>query len=305
MDICSHIRLSVIVPVFNAEQYLCKCLEAITAVKCKDIEVFLVDDGSTDTSKSICDEYSKRDVRFHVLHKQNGGVSSARNLGLEKANGEWVAFVDADDIPTESFLVYKPSLNSDLICYNWQYTTGDAENERLEEGLYQGEKKKKFLNQHLVDFIFRTPWAKWFRRSVIKDNNIWFDERFRLGEDNLFMLDYLIYCGTIKTKSDLGYVYLRPSQAKYNLPLSYSLSFITVFVQKYKLLAVDCKSLLLLLEYYYFMKVGDDSLKAKIRWERCWAVREIQNVCWKNYSLKEKIKILLRRTWGDIIYGKD
>ena len=292
MGTCSHIRLSVIVPVFNAEQHLCKCLDAIAAVKCKDIEALLVDDGSTDASGSICNEYSKEDARFHVFHKQNGGVSSARNFGLEKACGEWVAFVDADDVPTESLLVYKPSQNYDLVCYNWQYTTGDSEKERLEESLYQGESKKEYLNQHLVDFLFRTPWAKLFRRSVIKGNKIWFDDRFRLGEDNLFMLDYLVYCGAIKTKSDLGYVYLRPSQAKYNLPLSYSLLFITVFVQKYKLLAVDCKPLLLLLEYYYFMKAGNATLKARVQWARCWAVREIQDVCWESYSLKEKIKIL-------------
>lgn len=304
MDTCSHIRLTVIIPVYNAEKYLEECLDAILAMSCEDIEVLLVDDGCTDASGAICDRYSKTDTRFFVYHKPNGGVSSARNFALEKAHGKWVTFVDADDIPTDSLIEFQTD-DSDLICFNWRYTTGETENELLENANFLCDDKLAFLNSHLVDFVFRTPWAKIFRRSVIEDNAIRFDERFRLGEDNLFMLDYLAHCGGISTRREFGYVYLRPLQTKYSLPLSDSVAFITVFMQKYQALGVDCQPLLLLLEYYYFIKVGDDSLKVRLKWERCRAVRELKNICWRSYSVKEQMKITFMRICGSIVYGKN
>ncbi len=305
MDTCSHIRLSVIVPIYNAEQYLPNCIESIIAVPSADMEVLLVNDGSTDSSGDMCEEYAGKDNRLHVFHKENGGVSSARNYGLRQARGEWVAFVDADDFPTTSLLTCVPSKESDLVCFNWQYKTGETENEQLQDACFQGEAKRNFLNCHLVDFVFRTPWAKLFRRSIISDHHIRFDERFRLGEDTLFMLDYLSHCKTIKTKNDVGYVYLRPSQSKYNLPLSYSVAYMDVFMQKYKQVDADCKRLLFLLEYYYFTKVGDNSLRTKIKWEKSAGVSALRIHCWKRYSVKQKIKISLFRICGRFnIWGK-
>ncbi len=304
MGTCSHIRLSVIIPVYNAEQYLANCIDTIIANHDSDMEVLLVDDGSTDLSGDICEKYSRKDARLHVFHKENGGVSSARNWGLQRAQGEWVTFVDVDDFPTMELLGCCPGQESDLVCFNWQYTTGETEDERLENGYFQGNEKIRFLNLHLVDFVFRAPWAKLFRRSIIINSNILFDERFRLGEDTLFMLDYLAHCKVIETNSDLGYVYLRPSQSKYKLSLYSSIFYIDCFMQKYKQVNVDCKPLLLLLEYYYFIKVEKTSLISSIKWNISLGVRELQELCWEKYSLKQKAKIVLCRIWGRIIYGK-
>lgn len=305
MDTCSPIRLSVIVPIYNAGQYLAKCIESIIAVPSADMEVLLVNDGSTDSSGEICEEYASKDKRLHVFHKENGGVSSARNYGLKQARGEWVTFVDADDYSTKSLLTCMPCKESDLVCFNWQYTTGETENEHLEDAFFQGEAKRNFLNCHLVDFVFRTPWAKLFRRSIITANNILFDERFRLGEDTLFMLDYLSHAKTIETKNAVGYVYLRPSQSKYNLPLSYSIAYMDVFMQKYNQVDADCKRLLFLLEYYYFKKVGNNSIRTKIKWEKSAGVIALRIKCWKRYSVKQKIKISLFRICGCFIYGEN
>lgn len=90
--------VSVIVPVFNTERFLCECVESIRSQKLENLEIILVDDGSTDMSPSICDDYAKRDNRIKVIHKENGGVSAARNAGLEIARGKYFAFVDSDDI---------------------------------------------------------------------------------------------------------------------------------------------------------------------------------------------------------------
>ena len=90
-------QISVIVPVYNTEKYLHRCIDSILAQTFTDFELLLIDDGSTDNSGTICDEYATKDSRVRVFHKKNGGVSSARNLGVDNAKGEWVTFVDSDD----------------------------------------------------------------------------------------------------------------------------------------------------------------------------------------------------------------
>ena len=89
--------ISVLVPVYNTNQYLPRCIDSILGQSFTDFELLLIDDGSTDGSAKICDAYAEKDSRIRVLHKENGGVSSARNLGLNEAKGEWVVFVDSDD----------------------------------------------------------------------------------------------------------------------------------------------------------------------------------------------------------------
>lgn len=89
--------ISIIIPIYNVEKYLSRCLDSVLAQTYKNLEILLIDDGSTDSSAIICDEYARKDVRIKVFHKSNGGVSSARNLGLDKARGEYIGFIDADD----------------------------------------------------------------------------------------------------------------------------------------------------------------------------------------------------------------
>ena len=92
-----HPKISIIIPIYKVEKYIRECLDSILNQTFTDWEALLIDDGSPDNSGVICDEYAAKDNRFKVFHKENGGVSSARNLGLEKATGEWVTFIDADD----------------------------------------------------------------------------------------------------------------------------------------------------------------------------------------------------------------
>ena len=89
--------ISIIVPVYNTEKYLRRCIDSVLAQTYQDFELLLIDDGSKDSSGAICDEYAAQDARVRVFHKENGGVSSARNVGLDNARGEWITFVDADD----------------------------------------------------------------------------------------------------------------------------------------------------------------------------------------------------------------
>lgn len=107
------IFISIIVPVYNVEKYLRECLDSISQLKTVTWEAILVDDGSTDTSGKICDEYAKQDSRFRVIHQKNAGVSAARNAGLDAAKGEWIWFVDSDDSINPDFEILNPEVLND------------------------------------------------------------------------------------------------------------------------------------------------------------------------------------------------
>ncbi len=107
-------KISIIIPVYNVEHYLRQCIDSVLAQTYTDFEVLLINDGSTDSSGLICDEYAARDSRIKVFHKENGGVSSARNLGLDNAQGEWIAFVDSDDEINNEYL-------SDLVAHATEF----------------------------------------------------------------------------------------------------------------------------------------------------------------------------------------
>lgn len=292
----TKVRLSIIIPVYNAENYIENCLNSIFQCNLQDIEILIINDGSTDNTGDLLKDYEEKEIRnFKIIHKSNGGVSSARNLGIEQAHGEWITFVDADDIPTNELLSYNSDNQSDLYCFNWQYTTGETENEHLTNASYSGKSKQQLLNHRLVDYIFRTPWAKIFRRSIIRDKNLRFNENYKVGEDNLFMLDYLYHCHTITTVNAIGYIYLRPNKGKYPLPFQKATDFMTLLIEKYDRLDVNCQSFLLLLNLYYYLSLHDDSIKTRIAWEKTPAIQHLQSLCWSQYGKKEKLKIIIRR----------
>ena len=122
-------KISVIVPVYNTAQFLPRCIESILSQSFTDFELLLIDDGSTDGSGKICDAYAEKDNRIRVFHKENGGVSSARNLGLDNARGEWVTFVDSDDYVSPVILEKcLESVNGyDMVVFNYQNVEGDRE----------------------------------------------------------------------------------------------------------------------------------------------------------------------------------
>lgn len=206
------IRISIIVPVYNVEKYLQKCLDSISAQTFTDWECLLIDDGSPDNSGAICDEYAVKDSRFKVFHKPNGGVSSARNLGLDMANGEWVTFIDSDDLISPTFLegLYAPIAKGerlDLVhggCTNWKDGKPAGINQLYED--YIGDEP---------DIVFEKfrglTVSKLFRLETV---NHWsdglplrFDEKMKIAEDMAFTLDYLLTVKRYAFVSEVGYYY--------------------------------------------------------------------------------------------------
>ncbi len=206
--------ISVIVPVYNAEKYLRRCIDSILAQTYSDFELLLIDDGSKDSSGEICDEYAQKDTRVRVFHKENGGVSSARNLGLDNARGEWVTFVDSDDYVHHEFLSSLSVKHGvDLIVGSFQIVGSDEEWDGiLDEALYD----KASLRDNIVKLSlltnFLVPWGKLFRRDIIGKNNITFDENIHSGEDTLFVYNYLKYIGSLYLCDKPYYFYERGNQ---------------------------------------------------------------------------------------------
>lgn len=184
-------KVSIIIPVYNTSQYLHECLISICNQSYTDWECLLVDDGSTDNSGDICDYYVEKDNRFRVFHTKNKGVSSARNIGLEHATGEWVAFIDADDYVDEDFL-------SGLDDY--------SECDILQKGYVSISENGKVVHRHrivsnsilcnqlsinkfFVNHRTNALWDKIIKNSVIGKNR--FNEKISIGEDFMFFLSLL------------------------------------------------------------------------------------------------------------------
>lgn len=207
--------ISIIVPVYNVSQYLRECIESILAQTFKDFELILVNDGSVDNSGKICDVFSSRDSRIKVIHKKNGGVSSARNAGLEIAKGEWITFVDADDMLLATYLsgIYAPISNDEKI----DFVHGGCMN--YESGHISG------INQKYNNFISDKPGyifsklrgltvSKLFKRSILNTAPaLRFDEKMRIAEDMAFTLDYILRVKKYAFVEENGYLYRRDNLA--------------------------------------------------------------------------------------------
>lgn len=192
--------VSIIVPIYKAEKYLHRCIDSILAQTFSDFELLLVIDGSPDNSGAICDEYALKDLRIRVLHKENGGVSSARNLGLDNACGEWVAFIDADDWIGETYLEYCVSAGIDVDLVRVGIKRIYDEKTTIEVRQSFG-KRYSTVGNHLKKIVSRSTtlgvWGGLYRLSYLNKFKIRFREGLKMGEDWLFSFEYLKHCSSV------------------------------------------------------------------------------------------------------------
>ena len=215
--------ISIIIPVYNAENTLGRCIDSILSQTFSDWELLLIDDGSTDRSGEICDEYAVNDERIKVFHKENGGVSSARNMGLDNAKGRWITFVDADDQinPDALNCIYNRDINEDILFFPYYFYYKDGN--KIFDTLNVPERIENislFLNKNIHKYIFRVVWGKCYKNELLK--GIRFDEKIKIGEDLLFVLTYLVNVKTchvqqiplyIQNKEDDNNFYLKYQQS--------------------------------------------------------------------------------------------
>ncbi len=195
--------VSLIIPVYNCEKYLQRCLRSILSQSYKNLEIVLVDDGSSDRSGLICDEFKQEDSRVIVVHQKNGGVSCARNKGIEVANGEWLCFVDGDDYVAPDYVtnMYNAVKNgTDLVIAKTSRSI-PIENIDLEKDdipLYFSEKSILSLSG---------PVCKLFSKKIIGDCAIRFPENISMGEDGVFFTQYLNHVSKVSLIDVCDYVY--------------------------------------------------------------------------------------------------
>ena len=229
--------LSIIIPVYNTEVYLPACLDSILSQTFSDFEVLLVDDGSKDGSGAICDAYALKDSRIRVMHKENGGVSSARNLGMEQAQGEWIMFVDSDDelLPDGlSELAGGISNDVDLVMLDFAHSTYREKDMSLlhVEGRIVGREEALVSMFNGTEKSYQGyAVAKLFRRSLLDDHHLMFDPTISIKEDTLFVVHFLCLSGKKVYVSDTPvYIYIqRPSSAMTSLNEAYSPKYLTSF----------------------------------------------------------------------------
>lgn len=191
MENCLHNSVSVIVPVYNAEKSLSRCIESVLEQSFTDFELLLINDGSKDKSGEICDGYAANDSRVRVFHKDNGGASAARNYGLDKATGKYICFIDADDWVDKDYIEsLLPTEGEEIVVCSIVYEGNSGYKLILWESLYQSNVLYKHLDYIIEQMSVCSPCCKILRRDIIEENKIRFDVNVSAGEDMLFVYDY-------------------------------------------------------------------------------------------------------------------
>ena len=210
----NQVKISIIIPVYNAAEFIARAVGSILMQEFDDYEVILVNDGSTDDSASVCDGLAEQDMRVRVIHKENGGVSSARNVGLDAARGEFVMFVDADDAIRDGSLEHMYSKNSDFVLAGFEKIVGTEVVDRYypaSDKKYNGtESICVFFDKVLPrknTYILNSACFKLFRRTILVDNGIRFVEGLSFAEDKIFVMSFLQYIQSVSTVSEIVYSY--------------------------------------------------------------------------------------------------
>jgi glycosyltransferase involved in cell wall biosynthesis len=205
--------VSIIIPVYNTQKYIHECIDSVINQTYKSIEIIIVNDGSTDKSGEICEEYSKHDKRIKVFHISNNGPSSARNIGIDHANGENIMFLDSDDyIDTDminNMLSEMNENNSDLVI-NGHKICFEEKDRKIVKVYFNKTtyiNRKDFLNDFSKYFMALNIWGKLYRTKIIKENNIRFINNLSLGEDLMFNSKYYNNVNRVSVLNNVHYNY--------------------------------------------------------------------------------------------------
>ena len=262
-------EISVIIPVYNVEEKIERCLGSLQNQKFSDFEVILINDGSSDRSGKICDEYASMDKRIKVIHQKNQGVSVARNIGISIARGKYITFVDSDDYVSRDFLYslysdivscnadiaicnyYMVSLNEDHVCMKHGYNAGDV---------LEPDEIKSVFYKHIQDddctIGYFSLWNKIYRRKFIKENHIFLDREMSFGEDMMFIMQCLKFANKIAFIEEPLYYYEMEENGLFS---RYQKSFLNDIMKCYRSLIsqLDIKEIVdlfpLSLKYYGYV----------------------------------------------------
>ena len=208
--------VSIIVPVYNAEQYLRRCVDSILNQEYTDFEVFLVNDGSTDSSGDICEEYGNKDTRVIVIQKENTGVSDSRNLALDRARGKYLQFLDSDDWitpdATRLFVRAAEEYGCDMVISDFYRVVGERlspKGDIEEEGVLTQEEFAAHMMENPADFYYGVLWNKLYRRDLVEEHSLRMDTNINWCEDFLFNLEYIRHASSFYALGVPIYYYVK------------------------------------------------------------------------------------------------
>lgn len=192
--------VSIIVPIYNTEQYLRRCVDSILNQEYTDFELLLIDDGSRDDSGKICDEYAQKDERVRVIHKENSGVSDSRNCALDLAKGKYIQFLDSDDWitpdATRLFVRSAEEYHCDMVISDFYRVSGErlsSKGDIEEDGVLTQEEFAAHMMENPADFYYGVLWNKLYRREIIEQHHLRMDTKISWCEDFMFNLEYTLY----------------------------------------------------------------------------------------------------------------
>lgn len=207
-------KVSIIVSFYNSERTLERCLAGILGQSYDNIELVLIDDGSTDGGRDIAQRYARSDRRVQLIQKENTGVSDSRNVGLDAITGDWVYFADADDWiaphTVQTFVDAAMSPSCDLAVSDFYRVKGErvAYKKGPSGGLVSCGRYARFMARRPANFYYTSLWNKVFRRSIIEEHGMRFDTGMQFGEDHVFILEYLHFVDRVALISQALYYYV-------------------------------------------------------------------------------------------------
>lgn len=301
-------KISIIVPVYNTEQYFPRCLNSILSQSFTDFELLLVDDGSTDGSGAICEAYADKDDRIRVFHKENGGVSSARNLGLDEAKGEWICFVDSDDemLPNGlQTLANGISDEVDIVMGGYEEVDefGVMSQVVPEHRSFRLNKRHSIITQYagcgLWGRYWGYLWVRLLKRDIVNRYNIRFDANIAIKEDTLFVMQYVCRSkGITQVTTDPVYRYwIRSDSAmggvKQKFDYKYVSSFYAFVGMKHEVETVfpKCSEPVFVAKQGVFVRYDD-------------VVRMMDESCVEDEELKRKLYFEMKEEVGSIWFFK-
>ena len=251
--------VSIIVPVYNAENTIPRCIESILNQEYSDFELLLVNDGSTDGSGAVCDAYAARDARVRVIHKENTGVSDTRNTALDQARGTYLQFLDSDDWitpdATSSLVRAAESAQCDLVVSDFYRVVGERVSQKGDiddDSVMTREEYAAHMMENPADFYYGVLWNKLYRRSIVEAHHLRMDPEISWCEDFMFNLEYIRYAETFRALQVPIYYYVKTKGSLANQSLTISKTV---------------KMKLTVFEYYqrFFKSVLDDEEYEKSR----------------------------------------
>ena len=266
-------KISIIIPIYNAENYLKRCLNSVINQTLKDIEIICINDCSKDNSLEILKEYSKKDNRIKIINlKENKGESKARNIGLDNTNSEYIAFLDNDDEIDLDFYekLYNKAIktNSDIVKAGVDIINYDKKHQKdnLNELIKQNNSKLYFTHYW---------WSAIYKSSLIKENNIKFLEKYEIGEDILFLNQAILNCKKLEIIDNTYYHYHKRENSTDSKILNY---------EKIKSI-INIREIIInnILNYEDFDKLSDKIINDIFTWH----IKSILNCCYRTKNSKE------------------